>query len=92
MAEKEKMLAGKIYDPTDPELSSLRAKAHRLIKEYNNLLENDPKRQETLKGLGIEGDSFSTCRDRCNSTTAVSLRLGRGFSPTSTSPVLTAVQ
>lgn len=58
MTEKEKMLAGKIYDPSDPELSSLRAKAHRLSQEYNNLLENDPKRQETLKGLGIEGDSF----------------------------------
>lgn len=28
MTEKEKMLAGKIYDPTDPELSSLRAKAN----------------------------------------------------------------
>ena len=30
MSEKEKMLAGKIYDPTDEELVRLRTKAHRL--------------------------------------------------------------
>ena len=28
MSEKEKMLAGKIYDPTDEELVRLRMKAH----------------------------------------------------------------
>lgn len=35
MTEKEKMLAGKLYDPTDPELLSLREKAHRLSQEIN---------------------------------------------------------
>ena len=39
MTEKEKMLAGKIYDPSDKELVGLRTKAHRLSKEYNELLE-----------------------------------------------------
>ena len=39
MTEKEKMTAGKIYDPSDEELVKLRTKAHRLSKEYNELLE-----------------------------------------------------
>ena len=30
MTEKEKMLAGKIYDPSDKTLEELRVKAHRL--------------------------------------------------------------
>lgn len=34
MAEKEKMIEGKIYDPSDKELVALRTKAHRLSKEY----------------------------------------------------------
>lgn len=57
MTEKEKMIAGKIYDPSDKELVTLRAKAHRLCKEYNELLETDEKRTEIIKELGISGDS-----------------------------------
>ena len=58
MTEKEKMMAGKIYDPSDKELVALRTKAHRLSKEYNELLETDDKRAEIIKELGITGDSF----------------------------------
>ena len=58
MTEKEKMTAGKIYDPSDEELVKLRTKAHRLSKEYNELLETDEKRSEILKEMGIIGDSF----------------------------------
>ncbi|MGN1090277.1 MAG: sugar O-acetyltransferase [Huintestinicola sp.] len=58
MTEKEKMLAGKIYDPSDKELSALRQKAHRLSKEYNDLLENDEKREDIIKQLGIKGGDF----------------------------------
>ena len=49
MTEKEKMIAGKIYDPSDKELVELRTKAHRLSKEYNELLETDERRSEILK-------------------------------------------
>ena len=35
MSEKEKMLHGQLYDPSDPELVSLRQKAHRLSRQYN---------------------------------------------------------
>lgn len=58
MTEKEKMIAGKIYDPSNQELMELRTKAHRLSKEYNELLETDERRSEIIKELGIDGDSF----------------------------------
>ena len=41
MTEKEKMLAGKIYDASDDELKKLRENAHRLSREYNLLDETD---------------------------------------------------
>ncbi len=53
MTEKEKMLAGKIYDPSDKELAALREKAHKLCAEYNTLTETDERRAEILKELGI---------------------------------------
>ena len=46
MTEKEKMISGKIYDPSDKELVALRTKVHRLSKEYNELLETDQKRSD----------------------------------------------
>ena len=58
MSEKEKMLAGELYDPSDEELSALRTKAHRLCLEYNGLPETEKRRTELLHELGIPGDSF----------------------------------
>ncbi len=55
MTEKEKMLQGKAYDPSDKELTLLRQKAHRLNNAYNSSLETeDKKREEILKEFGIE--------------------------------------
>lgn len=51
MTEREKMLAGHIYDPSDNELALLRQKAHRLSKEYNDCLETDEKRTALLNEL-----------------------------------------
>lgn len=51
MQEKEKMLAGLIYDPADKELTELRQKAHRLSKEYNDRLETDEERVRLLNEL-----------------------------------------
>lgn len=51
MTEKEKLLAGKIYDPADSELIFLREKAHRLCKEYNDCLETDSKREAIIAEL-----------------------------------------
>lgn len=43
MTEKEKMLAGKLYDPSDKELSDLRIKAHKLSKMFNDTFEDEEK-------------------------------------------------
>ena len=52
MTEKEKMLSGMLYDPADRELSTLRAKAHRLSAEYNATYETEEtRRREILREL-----------------------------------------
>lgn len=51
MTNKELMLAEKIYDPSDIELSEIRLETHRLMQQYNNTLENDPIRPELLKKI-----------------------------------------
>lgn len=52
MTEKEKMLAGKVYDSTDYELTQLRQQAHKLSSEYNQTQETEAKsRNRILKIL-----------------------------------------
>lgn len=51
MTEKEKMLAGKIYDPSDPELEELRVRAHALSMEYTRLPETDERRAGLINEL-----------------------------------------
>ena len=66
MSEKEKMLAGKIYDPTDEELTILRTKAHRLSQHYNTLFEDDNLRNTIIgelipskgEGLYLQGPIY----------------------------------
>lgn len=67
MTEKEKMLAGKIYDPSDDTLVSLRIKAHKLSRQYNNTDDEDEAlRAEILnelipdrgKGLMLQGPIY----------------------------------
>lgn len=48
----ERMLAGKLYDPSDAELAALRLKAHKLSRQYNNTDEDEEKlRAEILRQL-----------------------------------------
>lgn len=51
MTEQEKMLQGKIYDPSDETLANMRTYAHNLCTEYNRLCEDDPARAEILDKL-----------------------------------------
>lgn len=52
MTEKEKMLSGVPYDPTDEELVKLRMNAHKLSQLYNLSFENEEhKRREILDEL-----------------------------------------
>ena len=48
MTEKEKMLKGKIYDGQDEELLSLRYKAHRLSKMYNDTFEEEVEKRKQI--------------------------------------------
>ena len=45
MTEKEKMISGKLYDPSDKELAQMRKKAHNLCIQYNSLFEDDERRK-----------------------------------------------
>lgn len=52
MTEYEKMLKGKIYDPSDLEIFNLRTKAHKLCNKYNLTNDDDIAiREEILKEL-----------------------------------------
>ncbi len=52
MTETEKMLAGKIYDPSDKELTKNRVQAHKLSKDFNDTYEDEEeKRAEILSRL-----------------------------------------
>ena len=52
MTEKEKMLAGQLYDPSDSELEQLRLKARKLARHYNLTDEDECEKQyEILKEL-----------------------------------------
>ncbi len=45
MTEKEKMLAGQLYDPSDPELTALLVKARKLARRYNQTDEDEPEKR-----------------------------------------------
>lgn len=51
MTEKQKMLAGSLYDPSEPELLKRRQRAHELCLKYNATLETDEKRADILREL-----------------------------------------
>jgi maltose O-acetyltransferase len=44
----ERMLAGQLYDQSDPEISALLAKSHQLCREYNACNESDSARREAI--------------------------------------------
>ncbi|MDO5601218.1 MAG: sugar O-acetyltransferase [Oscillospiraceae bacterium] len=58
MTEREKMCSGQLYDPADPELAALRAKARQLAARYNRTREVKTRlRQKLLHSLlGSSGE------------------------------------
>jgi maltose O-acetyltransferase len=59
--EREKMLAGELYDPLDPELFAARRKAHDLCHEFNASWDADEaaQRRILLELLGAGGEDVS---------------------------------
>jgi len=50
-SEKQKMMAGDLYDPGDPELAADRKRAQRLMSEYNATIYGDDARPALLRQL-----------------------------------------
>ncbi len=48
MSEREKMLAGQLYDPSDAELLALRVRAHVLCKRFNDTEETQETARATI--------------------------------------------
>ncbi|WP_299597447.1 sugar O-acetyltransferase [uncultured Microbulbifer sp.] len=48
MTEKQKMLAGEMYDPADPELAKMRLAARLLFEELNTVSQQDRQRRDKL--------------------------------------------
>ena len=48
MTEKEKMLAGQLYDPSDAELTALLIKARKLARRYNQTDEDEPEQRSAI--------------------------------------------
>ena len=51
MTEREKMLSGRLYDPSDQELAGLRQRAFRLVEQFNRLQKEDAAQSETKSFL-----------------------------------------
>ncbi len=60
-SEREKMLAGELYDPLDPELSSARVRARGLCQAFNATREADPdaRRRLLIELFGAGGEDVS---------------------------------
>jgi maltose O-acetyltransferase len=73
MTEREKMLAGEMYNPLDEELIAMRLKARLITREFNKLsAEQEEKRKELIKNLfGSTGEQiliepYFQCDYGCN--------------------------
>lgn len=94
MTEKGKMLAGKLYDPSDKELSDLRIKAHKLSKMFNDTFEDEKEKRaeiirELVPDMGENGELYdleygkhitigNNCRIAANVTITGGVTIGNG--------------
>ena len=58
MTEREKMVSGELYDPTDKELEQLRLNARKLARKYN--LTDEDQQEEQASVLPILISSVQT--------------------------------
>lgn len=80
MTEKEKMLAGKIYDASDEELKCFRETAHRLSREYNLLDECDLNaRAKILRALLPNADKSAYLQGPVQFDYGIFTELGENF-------------
>jgi len=73
--ERERMIAGRTYRSTDPELTEARAATKRVLHEYNNTHPDDEERRmELLRGLlGKVGQAWIEPPFRCDYGAQISM-------------------
>src|SRR6478752_6231085 len=73
--EKEKMLAGELYDPLDPQLSRERQRCRELCKQLNDSREDEPEERQRILAelLGRETDVWMQPPFYCDYGTNISL-------------------
>ncbi|MBT8460861.1 MAG: sugar O-acetyltransferase, partial [Boseongicola sp.] len=76
--EKEKMLAGELYRPGDPELVADRRRAQELMHEYNQTIVGDPSRRDILKELLGSGSETASLRPAFQVDYGYNIFLGEG--------------
>ncbi len=78
--EKEKMLKGEIYDPTDKELTQLRIRAHRLSQQYNLTSDTDMKQREDILNVLLPNRGEGTfLQSPVQFDYGIFTRVGKGF-------------
>src|SRR5437763_15811817 len=77
--EKEKMLAGELYDPSAPEIQAELAAAHRWLARYNAALDMAPseRRKLLVESLAAVGDG-AVVRPPFHCDYGFNIRLGAG--------------
>lgn len=77
MTEKEKMIAGLIYDTSNEELEPARIKCHNLCTKFNSLKENDPRRSLLLKELLPNADPSFNPMAPCHFDYGYNIHVGK---------------
>ena len=65
MKEEEKINAGILFSPADPELKAMKLKAHRLNQDYNRLYEDETAARERILRTPARPASCTSCAATC---------------------------
>ena len=80
MTEREKMIAGRIYDASADGLPSLRARAHKLCAEFNATLETEEeKRAKILRALLPDAQSGAYLQGPFYCDYGDNIKIGKNF-------------
>ena len=85
MTEREKMINGALYDPSDPELEQLRLNARKLARKYNRTT-NRKNKPKFCENYYLQQSSFRICRHRSTLIMAAIRTLESTALPTLISP------
>ncbi len=78
--EKERMLAGEPYDPSDPELVAERERARELTRRYNRTAAgNEAERQDVLSTLFGSGGETATVEPSIRCDYGYNVHVGEAF-------------